>query len=89
MNSCNGGDGKFLLEMGGSQEWGEWFYNRGDGKFLKSLYIVGIGVQTPLFYEDPPILPTPTPISNFVEPPSTYLSLPTPTPVVLFLWLNG
>ena len=40
-NSCNGGDGKFLLEMGGSQEWGGWFYNRGDGKFLwRPPYIV-------------------------------------------------
>ena len=49
-NGCNGGggDGKFLLEMGDkSQEWG-------DGKFLKSLYIVGRGVLITLFYEYPP-----------------------------------
>ena len=32
---------------------GGWFYNRRDGKFLKSLYIVGRGVLAPLFYEDP------------------------------------
>ena len=57
-NGYNGGDGKFLLEIGGSQKWGGWFYNgREDGKFLKSLYIVGRGVLTPLFYEDSPILP--------------------------------
>ena len=50
-NGCNGGDGKFLLEMGG-QGWGgggglvlQW----GDGKFLKSLYIVDKGVLTPYF----------------------------------------
>ena len=33
-----------------------WFYNGGDGKFLKSLYIVGTGVLTPLFYEDLPYI---------------------------------
>ena len=62
-NGCNGGggDGKFLLEMGDkSQEWG-------DGKFLKSLYIVGRGVLTPLFYEDLHILPIP-PFSKVVQP---------------------
>ena len=41
-------------------------------------------------YGDPPILPTPSPFSNFVQPP---LSPPAPTPtalsIVLFLWLNG
>ena len=42
---------------------GGWFCN-GDGKFLKSMYIVGRGLLT-LVYEDPPILPT-TPFSNFV-----------------------
>ena len=31
----------------------------GDGKFLKSLHIVGRGVLTPIFYEDSLILPTP------------------------------
>ena len=51
----------------------------GNGKFLKSLYIVGRGVLTPLFYEDPPILPTPLSFSNFVQPPIS-LSSPTPTP---------
>ena len=38
---------------------GGWFYNGGNGKFLKSLYIVGRGVLTPSFYEDLPILPIP------------------------------
>ena len=61
-------------------------------------YLVGRGLLTLLFYEDPsttPILPT-SPFSNFGQPspPSwTCLSPPTPTPtflsVVLFLWLNG
>ena len=32
---------------------GGWFYNGRDGKFLKSLQIVGRGVLIPLFYEDP------------------------------------
>ena len=32
------------------------------------IYIVCRGFLTPLFYEDPPILPTP-PFSNFVYPP--------------------
>ena len=41
--------------MGG----GVGFIMGGDGEFSKSLYIVGRGVLTPLFYEDPPILPTP------------------------------
>ena len=40
--------------MEGSQEWGVGFI-MGDGKFLKSIYIVGRGVLTPLFYEDPPV----------------------------------
>ena len=52
-NSCNGGDGKFLLEMGEARN--------GAGGFI----IGGMGN----FYEDHPILPTPAPISNFVEPP--------------------
>ena len=59
-NSYNWGrGGGVLLEMGGSHEWGggSWFYNGRDGKSLKSLYIVGRGVLTPLFYEDLPILP--------------------------------
>ena len=41
----------------------------GDGKFLRSLYIVGRGVLTPLFYEDPPYIANPPPFSNFVQPP--------------------
>ena len=36
-----------------SQEWRGWFYNWGNGKILKSLYIVGRGVLAALFYEDP------------------------------------
>ena len=35
-NGCNGGDGKFLLEMGGGKDGegeGGWFYNGGMGNF--------------------------------------------------------
>ena len=32
-NGCNGGNVKVLLEIGGSHEWGGWFFNRGMGKF--------------------------------------------------------
>ena len=65
------GDGELLLEMGGSQEWGRggWFYNGGDGKCLKSSYIVGERMLSPLFYADLPISPTTTsPFSNFLDP---------------------
>ena len=49
--------------------------------------IVGRGVLTLLFYEDPPILPTPA-FSTFVHPPPLFPTL-TAVSVVLFLWLNG
>ena len=55
------GDGKFLLDIRGGEPGmgvGRWFYNGGDGKFVKSLYIVGRGLLTPPIYGDPPILPT-------------------------------
>ena len=55
----------------------------GDGKFLRSLYIVGRGVLTPLFYEDP----------LYCQPPSFLQFCPTSTSNVLSfllsLWLNG
>ena len=35
---------------------GGWFYNGRDGKFLKSLYLVGRWVLTLLFYEEPPYI---------------------------------
>ena len=66
----------------------------GDGDFLKSLYILGRGVLTPLFYEDPPYCLLPS-FSNFVQPtpPPTSLSPSNASPTVpfvdLFLWLNG
>ena len=87
-----GGGGKFLLEMGEKPGIGGFFYNGGDGEFSKSLYIVGRGLLTPpLFYEDPPILPTHH--SNFVQSPFHFPVIPNPHPtvlsVVLFLWLNG
>ena len=71
-----GGDGKFLLEMGGKAR------NGGDGKLLKSFDIVDRGVPTPLFYKDPTILPIP-PFSNVVHSTPTSLSHPTPTSTVL------
>ena len=71
--------------MGGG---GGWFFNGRNGKFLKYLDIVGRRVLTPLFYEDPPILPILL-FSNAVHP-QTSLSPPTPPPstvlsVVMFL----
>ena len=65
--------------MGGNQE-------------KRSLYMVGRGVLTALFYNPLPILPPPFQIlSNLPSP--TSLSPPTPNPivlsVVLFLCLNG
>ena len=67
----------------------------GDGKFFKSLYIVGRGLLTPLFYKDPLSWLSPT-FSNFVQPPSPFPQFPvSPIPtrtvlsVVLFLLLNG
>ena len=32
-NGSNAGEGKCLLEMGGRQEWGSWFYNGEMGNF--------------------------------------------------------
>ena len=59
-NGSNGRDGKFLLEMGGSQEWG------GGVLSLHSWQ----GVITPLFYEEPLYcLPHPPFFSNFVHAP--------------------
>ena len=52
---------------------GGWCYNGEDGKFLKSIDIVGRGVLTRLFYEDPTMLPIPS-FSIVAHPP------PSPTP---------
>ena len=50
------------------------------------------GFLTPLFHGNTPILPTPTPFSNFVQrypfPVASNLH-PTAAFVVLFFWLNG
>ena len=73
-----GYDGKFLLEMGESQEWGVvGFIVGGWDIFMKSLDIVYRGMLTPLFYEDVPLLPIP-PFSNVAHTPS-----PTPTSLSL------
>ena len=72
-----GRDGKFLLEMEGKPGMGA------DGKFLKSLYIVGRGVLTPLYIAYPPFFnccpPPPPPPPRKQTPTSTVLS------VVMFL----
>ena len=74
-----GGDWTFLLKMGrkpgiwgGNQELEGWFYNGGDGKFLKSLYIVGRGVcWPPIFWRPPsplpPYIPNLSPFSNIAD----------------------
>ena len=63
---------------------GSWFYNGGDGKFLKSLQIVGRRVLTTLFYEDPLYcLP-----SFFRFCPTPSLSPPISTPTVLSVMDN-
>ena len=92
-----GGVGKFLLEIGGSQEWGGGggglVYNGRDGKLLKSLCIVDRGVLKSLFYKDFPYIAYPPFFLNFVHPPPTSLSPPTYNPTalsaVMFIWLNG
>ena len=62
------------------------FFTGWDGKFLKSLDIVGRGVLTALFYEDPP-LPTLPPFSHFVQPfsPSLPYHLQPPPPLFFLL----
>ena len=65
-NGCNGGKPGMRGEL--ALKWG-------DGKFVKSLYIVGRGVLTsyfmkiPLVFPNPPP-PHPTPFSNFDHPSS-------------------
>ena len=65
---------------------GGWFYNGRDGKFLKSLQIVGRGVLIPLFYEDPlHYLPS---FFKFCRTPSpTSPSPPISTPTALSVWI--
>ena len=64
------------------------------GGFLKSLYVVGRGVLTLLFYKELPLYCLPPPFSNFDHPPPpTSMSPPNPNhtalSVVTFPWLNG
>ena len=78
-----GGMGKARNGLGG-KEGGSWFYHGGDGKFLKSLQIVGRRVLTTLFYEDPLYcLP-----SFFRFCPTPSLSSPISTPTVLSVMDN-
>ena len=63
-----------------------FFKNGCDGRdvnFLKSLYIVGRVVLTPLFFEDPLYCLPPSPTSLSPQNPT-----PTILSAVLFLWLN-
>ena len=79
-------------------KWGGWFSNWGS-KFLKSLYIVGRGVLTPLWWRPPIYIayplshfqilstsPLPLAPSHF---PATSNPHATVLSVFLFLWLNG
>ena len=67
-NGYNGGWEIITSNEGEARNGGqELILKWGDGKFLKSLYRVGRGVLTPLFYEDPVILPIP-PFPNVVHP---------------------
>ena len=80
-NGSNGGeDRKLWLKMGGSQEWGDWFYNGWDGKLLVR--------KIPLYCLPPLLFQI---LSNLLS--TTSLSPPTFTPtvlsVVLILWLNA
>ena len=80
-SGSNGGeDRKFWLEMGGSQVWGDWFYNGWDGKLLV--------MKIPLYFLPPLLLQI---LSNSLS--TTSLSPPTSIPtvlyVVLILWLNA
>ena len=93
-------NGEETRNLGGKQELEGWFYNGGDGKLLKSLYIVGRGVCWPLIFWRPPppaslysqpppifqIFSNPTPFPTSLSPPT---QIPTVLSVALFLWLNG
>ena len=63
------GGWKIFTRNGGKPEKRGWFFNGGDWKFLVSLHRWQTG-STPLFYEDPPILLT----------PSFFKFCPTPVP---------
>ena len=66
---------------------GGWFYNGRDGKFLKSLQIVGRGVLIPLFYEDP-LYSLPSFFKFCPTPSPTSLSPPISTPTALSVMDN-
>ena len=52
-NGRDGGNGKFLLEMGGEARNGRIGFIMGGWEILNSLYIVGRGVLTPYFVKTP------------------------------------
>ena len=76
--AVTGGNGKFLLEMGGSQEFGGGGgggFKRGGGKLLKVLYIIGRGVLTPLLYEDVHHIAYPLHFFQILSTPPPYFSV--------------
>ena len=80
-NGSNGGeDRKLWLKMGGSQEWGDWFYNGWDGKLL--VRKIHLYCLPPLLFQ---ILSNPL-STTFLSPPTF---TPTVLSFVLILWLNA
>ena len=90
-----GGGWEIFTVNGGKPRMGVGGFTMGDGKFLKSLYIVWVWVLTPYFMKTPLILPTffkffppPPPIS--LSPPAPFRSPPLLFLLSFFLWvLNG
>ena len=83
-NGCNEVDRKFLLEMGGSQEWGVGFIMGGWGLLRIFLNSWQRGANPPILWRPtlyclPPLFQI---LSNHPPPP-------TAPSVDLFLWLNG
>ena len=80
-NGSNGGeDRKLWLKMGGSQEWGDWFYNGWDGKLL--VRKIPLYCLPPLLFQ---ILSDPLSTTSLSPPTFT----PTVLSFVLILWLNA
>ena len=75
-DGSNGGeDGKFWIEMGGSQEWEDWFYNERGEKFL---------VKVPLYC----LLPSPPSFFKFCPNPFPRLLCHLQPPLQLFFQLT-
>ena len=90
-NGCNGGDGKFLLEVG-EKPGIEVFFIMGEMGNFQSLFTLLVeGCRPPYFMKT--LLHCQTTLQILSNPPFTFLSSPTLIPTVLsavlFLWLNG